>query len=62
MLFTGDAISTQEGKELVSCHARWAEAAPTIFWALPNAYALMSNSRKFWEFLGYSAYRLRGWI
>ena len=43
-------------------HARWAGAVPTIFWALPNARALMSNSRKFWELLGYLAYRLRGWV
>lgn len=45
-----------------SDHSGWGrKAQPTILWALPNAGALNNSSGYFREFLGYLAYRLRGW-
>lgn len=62
------ALATFENTGLevvpVPCdHSRWGnEPRPTIFWALPNASALSNSSLSFREFLGYLAYRLRGFI
>ena len=44
-------------------HSVWGEEPqPTILWALPSANSLMHSSGNFWEFLGYLAYRMRGWV